>query len=213
MRVGLALTLDRALLCEGDAPVSAFELALPMPIGRASDLFAVLRARLGNLELAAPVLAVTLRALEIVPATPRSLPLLEPEPKIVGALSPLVAELAADLGGGSVGTLALVDTWLPEERTQLVPFGTTRKMLPISTLVTSAIEPSRLIKPLHMPPGTFDEATTPLLRIEAVDWWRGSVQNSDFCAVWDGFALAWVEHRAPNGCRAVHETWLRGWID
>jgi protein ImuB len=211
MRVGLMLTLDRALLCEGVVPVAAFDLALPVPIARASDLFAVLRARLEHFELAAPVLAVTLRALEIAPATPWSLDLLEPEPKIEGALSPLVAELAADLGGTSVGTLSLVDTWSPEERTRLVPFGATRGMLPTSALVTSAMEPSRLVQPLRMPPGTFDEAT-PIFRLEAVEWWRGSVQNSDFCAVWDGFALAWIERRAAHGLRA-HETWLRGWID
>lgn len=218
MRVGLVLALDRALLSEGAIPVSAFELALPVPIARASDLFAVVRARLEHLELAAPVLAVTLRALEIAPVKPRSLDLLAPEPKIERALSPLVAELAADLGGANVGTLALVDAWSPEDRTRLVAFGApraSRATLPTSALVTSAIEPSRLVQPVRMPPDAFEEGTL-LLRLEAVEWWRGSVQSRDFCAAWDGAALAWIELRAANEANQANQAnqaWLRGWID
>jgi protein ImuB len=207
-RIGLVLVLDRALLCEGAAHVSAFELALPVPLARASDLFAVIRARLEHLELPAPVLAVTLRALEIAPMKPRSLDLLEPEPRAERTLSPLVAELAADLGGASVGTLSLVDAWLPEERTRLLPFGASAASLPISGLVMSAMEPSRLVQPTRMPPEAFKEATL-LHRLEAVEWWRRSAQSSDFCAAWDGSALAWVELRTDDKT----ETWLRGWID
>ncbi len=220
MRVGLVLTLDRALLCEGAAHTSAFELALPVPIARASDLFSVVRARLEHLELAAPVLAVTLRALEIAPVKPRSLDLLAPEPKVERALSPLVAELAADLGGTNIGMLSLVDAWSPQERTRLVPFGAPGSTLPTSALVTSAIEPSRLVQPFRTSSDAFDDATL-LLRLEAVEWWRGSAQRSDFCAAWDGSALAWIELRAPNDVtpnnvtpnNVTHQTWLRGWID
>ncbi len=206
MRVGLVLVLDRALLCEDAAHVSAFELALPVPVARAADLFAVMRARIEHLDLAAPVLAVTLRALEIAPAKPRSLELFEPEPKIGRALLPLVAELAAALGGTSVGTLALVDSWSPGERTRFVPFGTTRTTLPASALVTSALEPSRLVQPLRLPPDAVDEAAS-FVRLEAIEWWRGGKRKSDFFAAWNGSALAWVERRAAD------ETWLRGWID
>jgi protein ImuB len=207
MRVGLVLALDRGLLCEGAPPVSLIDLALPVPIARAVDLFAVVRARLDHLELSAPVLAVTLRALEVASTKAHSLDLLAPEPKVDRMLPPLAAELAADLGGASVGTLVLGDTWSPDERTRLVPFGAaeTATTLPASALVTSAIEPSRLVHPLRLPADAFDEPLT--MRLEAVAWWRGDVKRSDFHAAWDGTALAWVEVLASG------VTLLRGWID
>jgi protein ImuB len=206
MRVGLMLALDRALLSEGDPPYSLLDLALPVPIARAVDLFAVVRARLEHVELPAPVMAVTLRALEVASANPHSLDLLVPEPKADRALLPLVAELAADFGGSCVGTLTLVDTWSLDERTRLVPFGVaaTTKALPISALVTSAIEPSRLVPPLRLPSGAFSE---PLMRLDSIEWWRGGGSRSDFHAEWDGTALAWVEVSASG------KTLLRGWID
>jgi protein ImuB len=207
MRVALLLALDRGLLSEGAPHVLVLDLALPVPIARAVDLFAVVRARLEHLELSAPVLAVTLRALEVASAKPRSLDLLAPEPKVDRALSPLVAELTADLGGANVGTLTLVDTWSPDGRTRLMPFGASRATgaLPIRALVTSAIEPSRLVHPIRMPANAFDAA--PIMRIDAIEWWRGVAPRRDFFAAWDGAALAWVELSTSG------ETLLRGWID
>jgi protein ImuB len=239
-RIGLVLGLDRALLGEGGSPSLAIDVALPVPIVRATDLFAVIRTRLERLDLPAPVLAVTLRALELSSSRPRALDLLAPEPKADRALTPLVAELTADLGAASVGTLALVDKWSPDERTRLMPFGGTSSSdhrhaavgstgpyaaagaadVP-SALVTSAIEPSRLVhsarplcKPIDSQEGTF------LARLDAVEWWRRHSPRRDFCAVWDGAGLAWVEVRSATTERgaAARESgekvcWVRGWID
>ncbi len=206
-RIGLVLGLDRALLGEGASPTLAVDVTLPVPIVRAADLLAVVRTRLDRLELAAPVLAVTLRALELSSARPRALDLLAPEPRAERALPPLVAELTADLGPAHVGTLALADTWSPDERTRLMPFdgagGASSGLghaaagaadVP-SSRVTSAIEPSRLLhssRPLGRPLDSF-EGMALLARLDAVEWWRQLVPRRDFYAAWDGSSLAWVE--------------------
>jgi protein ImuB len=233
-RVGLVLGLDRALLGEGASPVLSIDVALPVPIARAADIFAVVRTRLDRLDLPAPVLAVTLRALELVAARPCVLDLLVPEPKAEHALTPLVAELTADLGAASVGTLALADAWSPEERTRLMPFGaaksTVRAVVGAAdvppALVTSAIEPSRLVhssRPIGRPLDSFEGAAL-LARLDAVEWWRQRSPPRDFYAAWDGAGLAWVEVRSrtrstttagiTSGDPAGEKMcWVRGWID
>ncbi len=229
-RIGLVLVLDRALVGDGASPSLAIEVTLPVPIVRAADLFAVVRTRLERVDLPAPVLAVTLRALELSSARARALDLLAAEPKADRALPPLVAELTADLGPTSVGTLALADNWSPDERTRLVPFGAAKPAgIPAagaadipSSLVTPAIEPSRLVhasRPLSRPLHSF-EGMALLGRLEAVEWWRQFVPRRDFCAAWDGIGLAWVEvrsatERASSESRepAEKECWVRGWID
>jgi protein ImuB len=166
-RIGLVLALDRALLGEGDLPVSAFELALPVPVVRAADLFAVVRTRLEHLDLPAPVLAVTLRALELSSSKSRPLDFFAPEPRAARVLGPLVAELVAELGLTSVGTLALVDTWSPDERTRLAPYLTaseltaselTASRLTASRLTASRLDATRTVAtasfPLSIPPAT-----------------------------------------------------------
>jgi protein ImuB len=236
-RIGLVFGLDRALLGEGASPSLGIDVALPVPIVRAADLFAVVRTRLDRLDLPAPVLSVTLRALELSAARPRALDLLAPEPKAERALTPLVAELTADLGAASVGTLALVDTWSPDERTRLMPFGATNNGcrdavgaadVP-STLVTSAIEPSRLVhssRPIGRPLDLLEGAAL-LARLDAVEWWRQRSPRRDFYAAWDGAGLAWVEVRTEiqrasaagittgDSVEEVEEKvcWVRGWID
>jgi protein ImuB len=217
------LDLDRALCGIPGAPGSidprhTFGVVLPSPIARAADLFAVVRARLERESLAAPALAVALRASGVSNVSGRTLDLLTPEPKADRALPRLVAEIAAELGPASVGTLELVDAWNPDRRTRLVPFGASRaghRRL----LVTSALEPSRLVRGGPIPSSVLDEAE-PLVRIEAVEWWRQGIRWSqatsadrddatrllsrhDWLATWthhipghsgaDFFALAWVE--------------------
>jgi protein ImuB len=234
-RVGLVLDLDRALLGEGASPSLGIDVTLPVPIVRAADLLAVIRTRLERLELPAPVLAVTLRALELSTSRPHALDLLAPEPKAERTLTPLVAELTADLGPACVGTLALADSWSPDERTRLMPFGAKSSDPPhVSvgaadvpfSLVTSAIEPSRLVhssRPISRPLDSFEEPTL-LARLEAVEWWRRRSTRRDFYAAWDGAGLAWVEVRSAETPRAfageegageagMKESWIRGWID
>jgi protein ImuB len=235
-RVGLVLGLDRALLDEGASPSLGIDVTLPVPIVRAADLFAVVRTRLERLELPAPVLSVTLRALELSTSRPRALDLLAPEPKAARTLTPLVAELTADLGAASVGTLALADSWSPDERTRLMPFGASSSSdlphaavgaadVPFS-LLTSAIEPSRLVHSSRSISRPLDSFGGPafLARFETVEWWRRRSIRRDFYAAWDGAGLAWVEVRSaetPRGAVAgegageseAKECWVRGWID
>jgi protein ImuB len=213
-RVEIVFGLDRAL-CKDASSTSAVEVVLPAPIARASDLFAVVRVRLERHSLAAPVLAVTLRAPDLARISTRTLDLLSPEPKAQRALPRLVAELAADFGEASVGTLAIADTWGPGDRTLLLPFGALRPE-PRHPLVTSSLEPSRLVSPVRLSCESLADAVR-LSRVEAVEWWRRGAERRDLFAVFlpvevsevrGNKNLAWVEQ---NGREKGAE--LRGWID
>ncbi len=200
-------------------------VVLPSPLDRASDLLSIVRARLEGCSLPAPVLALTLRAPALARTTARTLDLFEPEPKAHRVLPRLVAELSAELGEGVVGTLALVDTWSPAERTRLMPLDDTSLNHHAEThlaeaeetrglsesksfLVTSALEPSRLI---HAAPIAHEALSRGqlLARLEAVQWWRQPVQRRDLFAAWIDGALAWLELSAHRGACPL----LRGWID
>jgi hypothetical protein len=184
-----------------------------MPIARAEDLLAVVRARLERHSLAAPVLTAMLRAIELARVSARPLNLLAPEPKADVALPRLVSELAADLGDASIGTLGLVDTWAPDERTRLVPFGQPAAA-PRHALLTSTIEPSRLVRPRRVPRESLADAEL-LARIESTEWWRQGILRRresvrDLFMLWvaEQQGLAWVELVSPDD-----EAWLRGWMD
>jgi protein ImuB len=220
-RLELVLTLDRALvdlretvardsraLCPGAAHVSTLTVVLPAPLSRAADLLAVLRVRLEQHTLAAPALAVTLRAPELARAPGRTLDMLEPEPRAALVLPRLVAELSAELGPARVGVLALCDTWSPDERTRLVPYGAS-PLAPRHAMGTSVIEPSRLVEPSHT---SFEELVSvhPLARYEATEWWRRGPRRRDLAAAWIGSAgegaLAWIE-------LGEDDVLVRGWVD
>jgi protein ImuB len=124
VRLELVLSLDRDI-AKGvmDDVTPALAMKLPSPIARASDLLVVLRAKIERYEFAAPIRAVTLRVPELAHAPARALDLFEPIAKADVALPRLAAELVAELGELRVGTLVLEDSWVPEERTRLVPLG------------------------------------------------------------------------------------------
>jgi protein ImuB len=207
-RIEFVLVLDRAL-CRGASHTSTLDVVLPAPIARAADLLAVVRTRLERHSLVAPVLAVTLRAPELARAPARTLDLLSPEAKADRALPRLVAELAADFGGECVGTLAIADTWVPDERTHFLPFGAPRATSRYA-LVTSGIEPSRLVNPVCMPIESLVGLEL-LARVEAVEWWRRGVERCDLvaaCIASSDGAVAWVELRGLHG-----DAQLRGWVD
>ena len=216
----LVLTLDRALLADSHGHSLVLSMLLPSPIARASDLLAIVRARLEGCSLPAPVLGLILRAPVLARIEQRTFNLLEPEPKAHLVLPRLVAELAAELGEGVVGTLALVDTWSPTERTRLVPLERAPPSrreesggsAPKSLLVTSALEPSRLI---HAAPVAHEMAHASLARgqvlarLEAIQWWRQPAQRRDLVAAWLDGAHAWLELPSYRGACPL----LRGWID
>jgi len=206
-RLELELVLDRAL-CGDAAHLSTLTAVLSAPLSRAADLLAVLRARLEHHTLAAPALVVTLRAPQLARAPGRTLDLLEPEPRATLALPRLVAELAAELGPARVGVLALCDTWAPDERTRLVPYGASPPS-PRHALRTSTLEPTRLVEPSRV---TLEQLTSVhlLARFEATEWWRRGPRRRDVAAAWFGWrhegALAWVELGEDAAL-------IRGWVD
>jgi protein ImuB len=206
-RIDIELRMDRAL-CAGADPVSTLGIVLPAPLAHAADLLSVARARLERHALAAPVLAVTLRAPELACAPGRPLDLLEPESKAERALPRLVAELSAELGAVRVGILVLTDVWSPDARTRLEPYGsrgTSRR-----PRATSAIEPTRIVEPACVPRESLSEVHH-LARYEAVEWWRrADLRRRDLVAAWIGErgagALAWVELGDDVDV-------VRGWFD
>ena len=231
-RLELCFRLDRALLpdrggTDEHAHKVSLEIAPPAPLGRADELLAVLRARLESWEAPAPVLEVTLRAKELVTSEGQPLDLLVPEARAERALPRLGAELAAELGEGSVGTLALCDSWIPEERAWLVSLSfppkpssprprcggvadvPSRRANPRAhhSLLSGAPEPSRVLR-VGLP---YREVSPLRLleRIETIAWWREGVSRSFFVS-WtsEAQAMAWVEVDSKVG-----EPWLRGWMD
>jgi protein ImuB len=211
-RLEIDLGLDRALCGEG-APVSSIVIAVPTPVSRAKDLFAVVRARLERHTLAAPVLRASLRASDLVERGGRTRDLLAPEPKAEHTLPPLVAELTAELGAERVGTLELVDTWQPGQRTRVAPFqgGPDRPRRTFHPLETSAIEPSRLSTCAgpRVPRGELSDPVL-LARVEAVEWWHRSLRRHDVVAAWWSGALGWFESGLESSPEDLE---LRGWVD
>jgi hypothetical protein len=172
------------------------------------------------------VLSVTLRALDLAPVTGTTRDLISPEPRTERTLLPLVAELSAELGSERVGTLSLVDTWVADERTVLTPrFSSAKRsgggsaVVPPHTpqresrapLVTSALEPTRLVPPAAIQREAIDEIEI-LVRVEGVEWWRRDAPRRDLAAAWLSGALAWLQiDDASDTRRAGVE--LRGWVD
>jgi protein ImuB len=229
-RLELVLLLDRAILPpeKREDRERTLEVSSPAPIARADELLSLLRARLesfgGGQHLEAPILAVTLRAKELVAAEGQPLDLLVPEARAEKALPRLAAELAAELGEGRVGTFALCDSWIPEERARLVSLSplsaprasTAKPKRWEAPLLSGAPEPSRLL------PGSLEgHPRTPgenehrfglrvlLERLEAVQWWKRGLTSRTFLAAWaEGTrAMAWVEVTPEEPHR------LRGWLD
>jgi protein ImuB len=211
-RVEIVLSLDRGIARgqgrEGEKEAS-LSLSLPAPVASATELFAVVRARVESWTIPAPILTASFRATELARKEGRALHLFEPEAKADVALPRLVAELSADLGEDRTGTLALVNTWVPEERSALVPYGRPRPTAPVSVpLESPAPEPTRVL-PDPLSTEGFREVRL-AARIESVAWWRLGIFARDYVEAWsEGDArMAWAEVDPMTGQARV-----KGWMD
>jgi protein ImuB len=204
VRLEIVLSLDRALTHE--EPRDEVAVVLPSPIARASDLLSVLRTRIERHALRAPALAVTLRAPELARAAGRALDLFEAVPKAETTLPRLLAELAAEIGESNVGVLEVRDTWIPEERSRLVPCRASAAPPPFASW--SAPEPSRwLSSPRAVTTAELarESPSRRVARLEAVEWWRRGLVAREIAATWlevDG-AIAWIEIDRAAGTQRV----------
>jgi protein ImuB len=210
-RLELELTLDRAVAREAELPSHAsLVLSSPAPLSLAGEMLSLVRSRIESWSLVAPVLAVTLRATELARKDGRALDLFEPIAKADRTLPRLVAELAAEIGPELVGILALADTWIPEARSALRPFGhDAAPRVTLAPLVSLAPEPSRILA--H--PSRLEEDAGPtlhLVRLEASEWWRLGVRARDSFAAWlpAERRLAWVDVDVASG-----DSLVKGWFD
>jgi len=215
-RLELLLGLDRAV-APGE-PRAILSLFLAAPLAEASEMLSVLRARIDAFTIEAPILTVTLRATETVPRTATPQNLFIPEAKADRVLPRLIAELEAELGSGNVGVLTLTNRWLPQERSRLVPIGSSRVAVPRvlsspdspkGALLSGAPEPTRLL----VQPIALDEVGDGrvYVRQESAEWWnRGVVVLRDYATAWIDWmgAMAWIEID-----RRRTQAWIRGWMD
>lgn len=226
-RVELELRLDAALLRDhpGEAPVALVALDLPAPLSLASDLLAALRPKIERLALAAPVLKATLRAPVLVHKRAAALSLFEPQPKAERALPRLVAELVSDLGSDAVARLELGDSWVPEDRSRLVPFDAPTRTKtgagpgarkPRRRLLASVPEPTRLLAVPQPVARETVHVTRHLARAESLEWWKttptvdpsASRAPVDYVQAWTEDGAAWVAIDRSNGAMTI-----RGWFD
>jgi hypothetical protein len=223
-RLDLELKLDRA---SREAPVRGEGLTLTVllaaPLAKASELFAVLKTKIEahdrEAPFSAPIVAVTLRASEVVTAHAEPLDLLAPEAKADRALPRLASELSAELGPEAVGTLALSDTWVMKDRSRLVPYGVNRPPHPrgprgeplgTESFLSGGVEPTRwLAKPFAVKRSELLHARL-VARFESVEWWsRGKKRGEgvEHYVAWVS-PMAWVEiDRRSEGVRVL------GWLD
>ncbi len=190
-RLEVVLELDRAMVAEGASRTQVVGLGLAAPVHGADDLLAVLRARMEKVPLTAPVLAVVLRAPELVARKEQTRDLFLAESRARTALPRLVAELAALLGDDAVGTLAIVDSHVMDERSSLLPPGSTppaRTPFGEARLVFDAPEPLRLLPArARSRPRAGLRVLGGVVRLEHVAWWRGRPEAApcDWVLAWD----------------------------
>ena len=194
-------------------------LDLPAALSTASDLLAALRPKIERLVLAAPVLGAKLRAPVLVHKRAAALSLFDPQPKAERALPRLVAELVSDLGPDAVSSLVLGDSWVPEDRSKLVTFGTkdarsTPKKKKNRRMLSSVPEPTRLLAEPRPIGRDGVRILRHLSRVEALEWWKtipgASHRRSavDYVQAWTDDGAAWVEIDRTSGAMRV-----RGWFD
>jgi hypothetical protein len=187
-----------------------WKAVFPAPLRDSKSILNVLRLKLQEQPLSAPVREVSLKFEQTAKKPPQMLHLWSTETASVQALPRLVAELTAELGTQCVGSLTVTDHHVPFLRSVLGdPFASSKTHdSPWLSLLYGVPEPLRILKRAESWEGTRQGKL--LLRRQGVEWWRRR-----FCAAWDSWAVwdpsvsatAWVDVKASTGT----EAWLRGW--
>jgi protein ImuB len=122
----LHLLFDPAIArFRGEKLTQVVRFKLAAPLHRAEDLRRIVSARLARMKLAAPSLGMRLEVPKLLPAVARQLELSQVFGGVTVSAATddeipvLIAELAADIGEGKVGTLKLVDSHRPEAKSTL----------------------------------------------------------------------------------------------
>ncbi len=124
-RIDVCLGYDRAILAlrssaRQESPQLELGIDLPSPLSHTDDLFRAVKAKLESLELAAPVVRLSITLTRIVAAPEVQLDLSRDVAVHPDALPALLSELSAEIGTERVGVLELVDDHRPELRSALV---------------------------------------------------------------------------------------------
>ncbi len=178
-RVDVSIRYDRAiLLLRSRAALTSADLSidLPAPLSHTDDLFRAIKAKVENLELAAPAVAVEIRLSRIARAPEVQLDLSRDVSVSPDALPALLSELSAEIGVDQVGVLVTIDDHRPEKRSLLAsptsPLPTRERkkslQLPLfdSTADHGPPEPPRLL-PRPIPLGTNAEGGRRLSALRA----------------------------------------------
>jgi protein ImuB len=186
-----------------------FHVDLPVPLSDAGDLLRPLKAKLDQIELAAPAVGVRLTASRIARARRVQLDLSRDRSVDPDSLPALLAELSAEIGPDRVGVLQIVDAHRPEARSRLAPAALDevrrRAALPPAREPASAeapadaasTEPARLLAQ-PIPLGRVGRGTIVaidrhlyaierlrfVMRLDAVEWWTPRPASRDYARAW-----------------------------
>ena len=213
-RVQKAMRLELVLRFELKKPNQTLEVVLASPLAKESELFAVLKTKIeaqdrvtGGVPFAAPIASVKLRATTVVTARAEALDLLEPEAKAARTLPKLASELMAELGPERVGTLALTNSWVLEDRSRLLPYGVKRSQEPLAAFLSGSTEPTRLTRPEVVKRTSLVHSRL-VARFEAIEWWQRGLDRFEHYASWlePKRAMAFIELEGETAT-------LRGYLD
>jgi protein ImuB len=221
----------------GKSESFSVQIDLPLPLSGLDDLFRVVKTKLENVDLEAPVEGLSISVTSIARARKTQLvlgcdtsPASDPR-----ALSVIVTELSAEVGSRNVGLLGVVPVHRPEAQSSLTALCAARTSHPSGASGASGGDddnhplvsgPTRLLpRPIRLPEKpavgvSFSvnhhlftvKAITGWARIDQVEWWTSSCVRRDYAHVWlagaKGCVEAWIYVD-----RATGKAFLHGYYD
>lgn len=208
----LELEHDRAIARHrGVLSQTLLNFELSAPLYREGDLERVVKSRVERLELSAPTVGLRLRARSLSAQVMNQVGLSAPGAGVwsgAGAdsqeLPVLLAELSADVGADRVGTLRMLRSHRPENRSQLEPamkkkVRKSQKLATFAPLTSSSLDRVTRIFPHAQPIRTklrigesfglgnvlyTIEELRFLQRLEGVQWWSAESASRDYLWAW-----------------------------